>query len=282
MNADLALQNEYDRWIKRRRDEEKPKHLPKPKNAKNAKSKAQGAPKPAQKKKQDDGESGFHFIAYVPINGHVWKLDGLRRHPVNIGTFFCSCVLFLRGSCADSLRSGLCGDNWAAVAGDNILQRTTSQQGSIQYNLMSLVESPLVELRHKIAQVIKTIERLEETLDLVVPDWKVFTSAGVQTYKNDLDNFNITRSSIEDSEVLTEIGDAIHRRAPGELVKLRDSLEEQLLVLKSTFSGEMNYDSSEFKKAEARMYDHTSDIYSSIKVMSETGVLKEIVLGLQD
>lgn len=86
MNADLALQNEYDLWIKRRRIEENPN--PKPKNPRNAKSKAKVTPKPAQKKKQDDTESGFHFIAYVPINGSVWKLDGLRRQPVDIGAFF--------------------------------------------------------------------------------------------------------------------------------------------------------------------------------------------------
>ena len=35
--------------------------------------------------KQDDTESSFHFIAFVPIGGEMWKLDGLDREPYSIG-----------------------------------------------------------------------------------------------------------------------------------------------------------------------------------------------------
>lgn len=30
-------------------------------------------------------EFGFHFIAYVPANGFVWELDGMRTNPRNVG-----------------------------------------------------------------------------------------------------------------------------------------------------------------------------------------------------
>ena len=33
----------------------------------------------------DDVEASFHFIAYVPVEGTVWKLDGLERQPQSIG-----------------------------------------------------------------------------------------------------------------------------------------------------------------------------------------------------
>lgn len=33
----------------------------------------------------DDDEAAFHFIAFVPIDGEVWKLDGLNRQPERIG-----------------------------------------------------------------------------------------------------------------------------------------------------------------------------------------------------
>ncbi|KAF3940732.1 hypothetical protein ABW19_dt0204668 [Dactylella cylindrospora] len=32
-------------------------------------------------------EAAYHFIAYVPSDGKVWELDGLRRQPINIGEF---------------------------------------------------------------------------------------------------------------------------------------------------------------------------------------------------
>lgn len=34
---------------------------------------------------EDESIAGFHFIAFVPIDGRVWKLDGLERQPQNLG-----------------------------------------------------------------------------------------------------------------------------------------------------------------------------------------------------
>lgn len=30
-------------------------------------------------------EAGFHFIAFVPAKGRVWKFDGLERQPQDLG-----------------------------------------------------------------------------------------------------------------------------------------------------------------------------------------------------
>jgi ubiquitin carboxyl-terminal hydrolase L5 len=38
----------------------------------------------AKKRGWEDDEA-FHFIAYVPMNGVLWELDGLRRQPVRLG-----------------------------------------------------------------------------------------------------------------------------------------------------------------------------------------------------
>ena len=67
-NADLALANDVAEWEK----------------ALNAKKRKVNGRKKTKKLSEDD-EPGFHFIAYVPINGEVWRLDGLQRMPVNLG-----------------------------------------------------------------------------------------------------------------------------------------------------------------------------------------------------
>lgn len=63
----------------------------------------------------DDEDATFHFIAFLPAMGQVWKLDGLERQPQAIGSFLPVCFsfpiqlislmfLFLRGI---SCRGGL-------------------------------------------------------------------------------------------------------------------------------------------------------------------------------
>ena len=33
----------------------------------------------------DESEAGFHFIAFMPIENQIWKLDGLERQPMCLG-----------------------------------------------------------------------------------------------------------------------------------------------------------------------------------------------------
>ncbi len=45
-----------------------------------------GHPEPFEieqsKAKSDEGEDAFHFIAYVPVNGKLFELDGLQPGPI--------------------------------------------------------------------------------------------------------------------------------------------------------------------------------------------------------
>lgn len=38
------------------------------------------------KQYSDESEAAFHFIAFVPRLGKVWKIDGLERQPESLGT----------------------------------------------------------------------------------------------------------------------------------------------------------------------------------------------------
>jgi ubiquitin carboxyl-terminal hydrolase L5 len=67
LNADLALKYEVDKW-----------------NQDKKKKKRKSGGKRSKKAEYQD-EAAFHFIAYVPIDGEVWRLDGLQRQPINLG-----------------------------------------------------------------------------------------------------------------------------------------------------------------------------------------------------
>lgn len=64
LNADLALQNEYD-------------------DAKKKRGRLSLARKTTKKKL--DNDAAYHFVAYVSVDGQVWELDGLESKPVCIG-----------------------------------------------------------------------------------------------------------------------------------------------------------------------------------------------------
>ena len=34
---------------------------------------------------ETDEEPGFHFIAFIPVQGRVWRFDGYESEPQNLG-----------------------------------------------------------------------------------------------------------------------------------------------------------------------------------------------------
>ena len=39
-----------------------------------------------RKTKAKDSDTAYHFIAFVPVDGGVWQLDGLQKAPTRLGT----------------------------------------------------------------------------------------------------------------------------------------------------------------------------------------------------
>jgi len=44
-------------------------------------------PKPAIDQDAYDNESAYHYVAYVPVAGHIWYLDGMSAHPQDLGEY---------------------------------------------------------------------------------------------------------------------------------------------------------------------------------------------------
>lgn len=39
----------------------------------------------SKKQQEESADAAFHFIAFVPALGQIWKFDGLERQPQNLG-----------------------------------------------------------------------------------------------------------------------------------------------------------------------------------------------------
>uniref|UniRef100_H2ZHI0 Ubiquitin carboxyl-terminal hydrolase n=1 Tax=Ciona savignyi TaxID=51511 RepID=H2ZHI0_CIOSA len=102
--------------------------------------------------KASKSEDSYHFVGYVPVNGHVLELDGLKGGPVDHGAIE--------------------GDDWIETVRPIIqkrIQRYTS--GEIHFNLMAVISDKKMLLEKKIEKLTTCIDGYNE--DITDQDEKV-------------------------------------------------------------------------------------------------------------
>ncbi|XP_055020604.1 ubiquitin carboxyl-terminal hydrolase isozyme L5 [Boleophthalmus pectinirostris] len=79
-------------------------------------------------------EDAFHFVSYVPVNGRLYELDGLREGPIDLG---------------------VCNqDNWISAVHPVIEKRIQKySEGEIRFNLMAIVSDRKMIYERKITEL---------------------------------------------------------------------------------------------------------------------------------
>ncbi|KAI6709261.1 hypothetical protein JHW43_008208 [Diplocarpon mali] len=249
LNADLALKHEYDKWVKSK------KRSPKKPIKKKATSK--------RTKQQSGDEQGFHYVAYVPVQGEVWRLDGLQRHPVNLGPSH---------------------DSWVGVARDNIQQRTLQyEDDGVEFCLLALCRSPMLLAVQELARNILSIQAVETSLTKVAPDWRVFIQSDLAVPIDELnetcglsqDLVNATPATSDLAKIEAVQGD------PDKLFEFYRSLVREQGRLQASYKEEYAAVGREDAVALRRKKDYTPLVYKAMKALAEAGVLKDIILDLR-
>ncbi|KAF2835952.1 cysteine proteinase [Patellaria atrata CBS 101060] len=103
-------------------------------------------------------EHAFHFNAYMPIQGEIWKLDGLDHQPHNLGPSK--------------------EDNWMDIIAP-ILTAKMLELGEeeVQYSLMALVKDPIIDRRAELSANVKAIRTIERRLTTVDSNWRNFVDS---------------------------------------------------------------------------------------------------------
>ncbi|KAL8738922.1 MAG: hypothetical protein Q9181_000374 [Wetmoreana brouardii] len=113
------------------------------------------ARKRSKAKASDEDEAGFHFIAFVPVQGKVWKLDGLERQPQNLGPINSS--------------------DWVMQVAPELESRMSQyEDGQIEFAILALVKEPLTTLVAALAENVKSIVSASQRLGQLKSDWEYF------------------------------------------------------------------------------------------------------------
>lgn len=241
LNADLSLSND----------------------ASAAKCKGRGKKGKAKAKEEDEDSAGFHFIAFIPIDGYLWKLDGLQRQPTNLGEV---------------------DQDWMDLARPMITERMEKcEDGNISFSLQAICRSPLLSLPEDLATNIASIKATEARLDELITEWKAFSPDEQATsFENTIraadTQYNVTpeildgaqpqgsiRMQLEDPAMTTEA-----------LMAIRKDLITSQTALRSAFMEEVASVEEDAERARGRRFDYTPFIATWIRLLAEKSALREL------
>jgi ubiquitin carboxyl-terminal hydrolase L5 len=219
--------------------------------------------------KDDDEEEGFHFIAYMPIDGHVWRMDGLDSFPQDIGEF-------------DSIGGG----DWMNLAAPALQERMALYEGAdIEFNLMAVVHDPLMKEREALIENIRCIRAADKKLDSVVEDWRILE--GAETPKDLILGtnaaFDISNADVEADELPLGFKEELER--DDDLIKLIE-LRKRVLCEQGPLRGgvrdALESSKSDAERARHRRHDYGMFVRTWLGALADQEVLSQLVDGNRD
>ncbi|KAI6810191.1 hypothetical protein KC332_g14173 [Hortaea werneckii] len=222
-------------------------------------------------------EEGFHFIAYMPIQGHVWKLDGLDRHPQDLGSF--------GENEADnddnsSSKEGGGGD-WKKLVIPELTARMAQCETGIQFNLMAVLHDPLHSEREALAQNAETLQLIDTALDGLAEGWRemdggetpsdIVTTAAAE--------LGISAFDIEHAEIPGDVQKTLDEYGGDflQLLGLRAEIVAQQRPLRLAVRDAMTAVRGDDEKARHRRHDYTSFLRGWLGALAEEEVLADLV-----
>ena len=210
-----------------------------------------------------DEDAGFHFIAYVPVEDHVWKLDGLERQPQRLGMrgfdrF--SFATFTNGLFEGSIKS----ENWIRNAKPDIEARMAEyEEDQIEFAILSLVKDPLLESVPALADNVKGLQALASHLKSISTDtnncaslWDQHGCVVTHTLTGPDLNIGLTADVIEQAKVASSIQSVLHSHEVSDVVASQEELCIAQAPLWASVRDECEAQRLDVEKANARRHDY--------------------------
>ncbi|KKK15638.1 hypothetical protein P175DRAFT_0512655 [Aspergillus ochraceoroseus IBT 24754] len=213
---------------------------------------------------ENEADAGFHFIAFVPALGKVWKFDGLERQPQALGD-------------CDPDR------DWIDLVKPNILTRMEEyEEGQIEFSVLSLARDPLLDLVDRLAVNIKCLETATKAIDAYVGD-RVTVGAPslVSALEGSLlgpdDSYGLTRDAIDRAKIPTEEEKRCADYSMSQLIQYCIELCNAQLQLRATIREEQQSQQSDDDYAEGRRYDYGPAVRTWLRFLARKRVIEDLI-----
>ncbi|KAI5361405.1 Putative peptidase C12, ubiquitin carboxyl-terminal hydrolase [Septoria linicola] len=220
---------------------------------------------------EESPQEGFHFVAYMPIDDHVWKMDGLDYHPHDMGTFG------LGGNGAD----GGTG-NWMHVVAPALQNRMSAAEleGEISFTLLAVVHDPIVDDRKSLFENIKALQAIDKRLDALYDDWRSLD--GAETSKETLlgpsDPYDIFNIDLDE----TELPASVQAKTSSEedfmtLIEYRKPFLTKQAQIRSSIRSAKMMDDDDEEKARHRRHDYGTFVRKWMTALAEQEILGDLL-----
>lgn len=280
LNIDLGMKNKFDERNKKKTQQEQPA----PTKRTLAKSKSKNSDRKKGQRKQrrittpdpsdeEDDDTAFHFIAYVPIDGFVWKLDGLDRQPQRLGAI------------PD-------GTDWLDVITPVVQDRiATYAAGQIHFGLLGVVRDPMAEHLRGLGSNIKALRAVEGRLDEVKADWRddnansangVSAEAESDLMRGPDEKLGLTQATIDMAEKPNLLEHRLGTSCMVALTKLREELVSKQPMLRGQVKEEQQSQDDDERRAREARFDYGPLIRTWLEMLAEKeGLMQELIKDVE-
>lgn len=209
-----------------------------------------------------EADAGFHFIAYVPAMGKVWKFDGLERQPQTLG------------DCSE--------DDWLDLAKPDILTRMDEyEEDQIEFSILSLVKDPLPGLVDKLAANVKCLQAVNGRIVALesTPDSETdFANyLGENTILGPDESFSLSKDKIDSSELPATQREIYEACSVEKLNQHRQSLSDEQRDLRATVRDEQQSQQADKDYATGRRYDYVPAVRAWMQFLAQKRAIEDLV-----
>lgn len=206
-------------------------------------------------------EEGFHFIAYMPVEDHVWRLDGMDRYP-------------------ESLGKTPEGQDWLAIVQAELMARMLQYQGDhIEFSLMAVIKDPIIAERQQLAENIKALQETNCRLNEISPGWPGFIAPDAEnaTIFGSSEEYSITEQVLNGANLAPSIAEKLKTEAPEKLMQLRHEIVIAQAGCRAAIRDQMQTDQSDATKAMHRRFDYASFVNEWLDALADKDVLLDLL-----